>query len=54
MLYTFSSIEKEEYGRLYEFVKNNVSFYSISYIVVKMSESQTGVGTRNVIKNLNN
>ena len=29
MVYTFSSIEKEEYGRLYDFVKNNVSFYSI-------------------------
>ena len=42
MVYTFSSIEKEEYGRLYEFVKNkkiHVSFYSISYRVA-VSETQ--------------
>ena len=33
MVYTFSSIEKEEYVRLYEFVKNkkiHVSIYSIT------------------------
>ena len=30
MVYTFSSIEKEEYGRLYEFVKNKKIHVSMS------------------------